>query len=61
MELHFANCDLASCPKGGPRRRPLPSDDAPTLLRQFPKTAMDALRIATSLLALYDPDEGDER
>jgi len=32
------------------------------LLRRFPKTAtaMDALRTATSLLALYDPDEGDE-
>lgn len=37
---------------------------APTLalLRQFPRTAtpMDALRTATSLLALSDPDEGDE-
>jgi len=37
---------------------------APTLalLRQFPNTAtpMDALRTATSLLALSDPDEGDE-
>ncbi len=32
------------------------------LLRRFPKTAtaMDALRTATSLLALYDPDEADE-
>ena len=32
------------------------------LLRQFPRTAtpMDALRTATSLLALSDPDEGDE-
>ena len=32
------------------------------LLRQFPKgaPAMDALRTATSLLSLYDPDEGDE-
>ena len=32
------------------------------MLRRFPKTAtaMDALRTATSLLALYDPDEGDE-
>ena len=32
------------------------------VLKQFPKTAppMDALRTATSLLALYDPDEGDE-
>jgi citrate synthase len=41
--------------------RPLP-EGAMTLLRQFPKTAtpMDALRTATSLLALYDPDEGDE-
>ena len=41
--------------------RPLP-EGALALLRQFPKTAgtMDALRTATSLLALYDPDEGDE-
>ncbi len=33
-----------------------------TLLRQFPRSApaMDALRTATSLLSLYDPDEGDE-
>jgi citrate synthase len=32
------------------------------VLKQFPKTAppMDALRTATSLLSLYDPDEGDE-
>ena len=41
--------------------RPLP-EGALALLRQFPKTAtpMDSLRTATSLLALYDPDEGDE-
>lgn len=41
--------------------RPLP-EAALALLRQFPKTAppMDALRTATSLLSLYDPDEGDE-
>ena len=33
-----------------------------SLLRQFPRSApaMDALRTATSLLSLYDPDEGDE-
>ncbi len=43
------------------KSRAIPSS-ALTLLRQFPKTApaMDALRTATSLLALYDPDEGDE-
>ena len=37
-------------------------DAALALLRQFPRSApaMDALRTATSLLALYDPDEGDE-
>jgi len=37
-------------------------EGAMALLKQFPKTAppMDALRTATSLLALYDPDEGDE-
>ncbi len=37
-------------------------DAALDLLRRFPQTAtaMDALRTATSLLALYDPDEGDE-
>ncbi|MGI4791191.1 MAG: citrate/2-methylcitrate synthase [Janthinobacterium lividum] len=37
-------------------------EGALALLKQFPKTAtpMDALRTATSLLALYDPDEGDE-
>ncbi len=37
-------------------------EGALALLRQFPKNAppMDALRTATSLLALYDPDEGDE-
>ena len=41
--------------------RTLP-DGALALLRQFPRTApaMDALRTATSLLSLYDPDEGDE-
>jgi len=33
-----------------------------SLLEQFPETAspMDALRTATSLLSLYDPDAGDE-
>lgn len=33
-----------------------------SLLEQFPETAppMDALRSATSLLSLYDPDTGDE-
>ena len=37
-------------------------DGALDMLGLFPKTAtaMDALRTATSLLALYDPDEGDE-
>ena len=37
-------------------------EGAMALLKQFPKTAppMDALRTATSLLSLYDPDEGDE-
>ena len=41
--------------------RPLP-EAALALLRQFPQSAppMDALRTATSLLSLYDPDEGDE-
>ena len=41
--------------------RALP-EPALALLRQFPKSAppMDALRTATSLLSLYDPDEGDE-
>ena len=41
--------------------RALP-DGVLALLKQFPKTApaMDALRTATSLLSLYDPDEGDE-
>jgi citrate synthase len=41
--------------------RALP-EGALALLRQFPKSAppMDALRTAVSLLALYDPDEGDE-
>ncbi len=37
-------------------------NDAMALLKQFPKTAppMDALRTATSLLGMYDPDLGDE-
>ena len=41
--------------------RAIPAE-ALALLRQFPKSAppMDALRTATSLLSLYDPDEGDE-
>jgi len=41
--------------------RALP-DEAIKLLRQLPKTAlpMDALRTATSLLGLYDPDTGDD-
>ncbi len=41
--------------------RALP-EDAVALLRQLPKTAapMDALRTATSLLGLYDPDTGDD-
>ena len=41
--------------------RALP-EAALALLRQFPRAApaMDALRTATSLLSLYDPDEGDE-
>jgi len=43
------------------KNRAIP-EAALTLLRQFPPSApaMDALRTATSLLALYDPDEGDE-
>ena len=41
--------------------RALPKE-AIDLLRQLPKTAlpMDALRTATSLLGLYDPDTGDD-
>ena len=41
--------------------RALP-DGALALLRQCPQTAppLEALRTATSLLSLYDPDEGDE-
>ena len=37
-------------------------EGALALLKQFPKTSppMDALRTATSLLGLYDPDLGDE-
>jgi len=37
-------------------------EGALALMRQFPHgaPAMDALRTATSLLSLYDPDEGDE-
>ncbi len=37
-------------------------EGALTLLKQLPRSAppMDALRTATSLLSLYDPDEGDE-
>ncbi len=42
-------------------QRALP-EGALALLKQFPRTAppMDALRTATSLLSLFDPDEGDE-
>ncbi len=41
--------------------RALP-EEAVSLLRQLPRTAlpMDALRTATSLLGLYDPDTGDD-
>ena len=53
-ELHSLSADLD-------KNRAIPAG-AMTLLRQFPKSApaMDALRTATSLLSLYDPDEGDE-
>ena len=53
-ELKSLNADLDA-------NRALP-EPALALLRQFPQkaTAMDALRTATSLLGLYDPDQGDE-
>ena len=53
-ELTALNADLD-------RNRALPAP-ALALLRQFPRTApaMDALRTATSLLSLYDPEEGNE-
>lgn len=38
------------------------SDGALKIIRDFPKTAapMDALRTATSVLGMFDPDQGDE-